>query len=91
MNSSFWVVLAAQGSKEKSIWIFLLRVIFSTFHWKKIFLEYLDKIITSFNSAIDAKYRQMALRSVLVQKPANSWANSYMDIIANKKLMQWGL
>ena len=53
--------------KKKSLWCWLSKEKCFSRPW----LFYLDEVITNVSGAIDAKYRQIALRSVLVHKPLN--------------------
>ena len=59
VNVSLWVIIISE-----------VAIIFS--HALMLFVSYnLDEVITNVSGAIDAKYRQIVLRSVLVHKPLN--------------------
>ena len=59
MNVSLWVIIISE-----------VAIIFS--HALMLFVSYnSDEVITNVSGAIDAKYRQIVLRSVLVHKPLN--------------------
>ena len=59
VNVSLWVIIISE-----------VAIIFS--HALMLFVSYnSDEFITNVSGAIDAKYRQIALRSVLVHKPLN--------------------